>query len=64
MEAFVWGGDHNAITPTSFITVRPARSSDMTETIAVMIGNYVDIGYTKDKAIGKAVASLEYWLEY
>lgn len=64
MEAFVWGGDHNAITPTSFVTVRPARSSDMTETIAVMIGNYVDIGYTKDKAIGKAVASLEYWLEY
>lgn len=63
LEAFTWASTHNAIAPTKFITRRPARATDLIETIGVMIGNYTDTGYTMDKAIAKGKQSIEYWLE-
>lgn len=63
LEAFTWASTHNAIAPTTYITARPARATDLNDTVGVMIGNYVDLGYTMEKALSKAKASMEYWLE-
>ncbi len=63
LEAFTWASNHDAISPTIFITARPQRATDMLDAIGVMIGNYVDIGYTLDQAIARGQASLEYWME-
>jgi ABC-type glycerol-3-phosphate transport system substrate-binding protein len=63
MSAVSWASANAYIAPTTFVLIKPGRSTDLVDAVKTMINNYCGEGYTAQRALQKGYDGLEYWLE-